>query len=320
VRFLKKAGLFVIVLTACGGDGRAKGTPLAPSPPDIPPMANMSLYVDPNSQAAIWVRANEGQRPQDAMLMRKISEQPMAVWLTNDGAPNVVREVLGRAGGAAVVFVAYNIPDRDCGSHSSGGAASYEGYRAWLASLVGQMRGSMLIWEPDALAHDCAGNERVAAAKIAVEFAAQNRIPLYLDAGHPNWHSSDEMAKRLAAAGVAGATGFSLNVSNFVETGRVVQYGREIVAILASRHNAPDKHFVVDTSRNGNGSFEGADAWCNPPGRALGEKPAMVSSGALDAFLWIKRPGESDGACRGGPSAGQFWPEYALLLAERAKW
>lgn len=33
---------------------------------------------------------------------------------------------------------------------------------------------------------------------------------------------------------------------------------------------------------------------------------------ALDAYLWIKRPGESDGECRGGPAAGQWWPEYAL--------
>ncbi|MGW5026607.1 glycoside hydrolase family 6 protein, partial [Streptomyces albidoflavus] len=39
----------------------------------------------------------------------------------------------------------------------------------------------------------------------------------------------------------------------------------------------------------------------------------------LDAYLWIKRPGESDGSCRGGPSAGTWWPEYALGLARNTK-
>ncbi|MYR13850.1 endoglucanase, partial [Streptomyces sp. SID724] len=38
----------------------------------------------------------------------------------------------------------------------------------------------------------------------------------------------------------------------------------------------------------------------------------------LDAYLWIKRPGDSDGTCRGGPPAGDWWPEYALGLARRA--
>ncbi|MFI2791482.1 glycoside hydrolase family 6 protein, partial [Kitasatospora sp. NPDC018614] len=35
----------------------------------------------------------------------------------------------------------------------------------------------------------------------------------------------------------------------------------------------------------------------------------------VDAYLWIKRPGESDGTCKGGPKAGQWWETYALELA-----
>jgi endoglucanase len=35
-------------------------------------------------------------------------------------------------------------------------------------------------------------------------------------------------------------------------------------------------------------------------------------------LLWIKRPGESDGTCNGGPSSGKWWPEYALGLAQLA--
>ncbi len=75
---------------------------------------------------------------------------------------------------------------------------------------------------------------------------------------------------------------------------------------------------VIDTSRNGNGSATGGE-WCNPAGRALGNTPS-VSSGQplIDAYLWIKAPGESDGTCNGGPSAGGWWADYALGLAQRA--
>ncbi|MFE3685237.1 endoglucanase, partial [Streptomyces sp. NPDC059095] len=37
-------------------------------------------------------------------------------------------------------------------------------------------------------------------------------------------------------------------------------------------------------------------------------------------LVWIMRPGDSDGPCRGGPSAGTWWPEYALGLAKRARY
>ncbi|MGL1937407.1 MAG: glycoside hydrolase family 6 protein, partial [Fibrobacterales bacterium] len=55
--------------------------------------------------------------------------------------------------------------------------------------------------------------------------------------------------------------------------------------------------------------------WCNPRGRALGENPRAIFEGALDGYLWVKRPGESDGTCNSGPTAGHWWLEYALELA-----
>jgi endoglucanase len=52
---------------------------------------------------------------------------------------------------------------------------------------------------------------------------------------------------------------------------------------------------------------------------ALGTRPTAASGDPLvDAFLWIKYPGESDGTCAGGPSAGAWWPSYALELAQAA--
>jgi endoglucanase len=101
------------------------------------------------------------------------------------------------------------------------------------------------------------------------------------------------------------------------------------------------KHFVIDTSRNGQGhwtpteSYPDAQDWCNPPGRGLGLRPTADTGNALvDAYLWVKIPGESDGECTRGlgqagtmvdpewglidPAAGQWFPEMALELAQNA--
>lgn len=54
-------------------------------------------------------------------------------------------------------------------------------------------------------------------------------------------------------------------------------------------------------------------------GRALGARSTgLTGDPAVDAYLWIKNPGEPDGTCNGGPAAGQWWPAYALGLAQRA--
>ena len=48
----------------------------------------------------------------------------------------------------------------------------------------------------------------------------------------------------------------------------------------------------------------------------LGRDPTTdTGQGLVDAFLWVKEPGTSDGTCRGGPAAGQWRPQYALELA-----
>jgi len=75
---------------------------------------------------------------------------------------------------------------------------------------------------------------------------------------------------------------------------------------------------VIDTSRNGLGPTAD-NQWCNPAGRALGARPTTATGDPLvDAYLWIKSPGESDGACNGAPAAGVWWADYALGLAQRS--
>jgi endoglucanase len=127
-------------------------------------------------------------------------------------------------------------------------------------------------------------------------------------------------AVALKSAGIAVANGFAVNVAGFARTADNVRYGHRISDALGGTAT-----FVIDTSRNGKGPHpgnrvDGAPTWCNPPGRALGEKPTDDPGiPRLDALLWIKYPGESDGPCRAGePAVGEWWPEYALDLARRS--
>ena len=131
-------------------------------------------------------------------------------------------------------------------------------------------------------------------------------------------------------------------------------------------------HFVIDTSRNGDGPDSmqqyaaapydqpssviatlASGNWCNPPGSGLGLRPtANTGVPLLDAYLWVKTPGQSDGQCdaAGGvrawdysdytqsgwpatasaqalfdplwglddPAAGDWFPQQALQLAQLA--
>jgi endoglucanase len=286
------------------------------------------LFVDPRSeaqkQAAEWRRA----RPNDAALIGKIAAQSQAIWLVDDPTLDefvTVRPAI-EAVGALPVVVAYNIPNRDLGQHSAGGALSPQGYKAWISRLVDALHGleCVVVLEPDAVA-DLDGLSRSQAdARLELvdhavkTLAAHANIQLYLDAAHPRWHSPQEMARRLSRASVSRARGFAINVSNFIATTECISYGYHISRMIDA------KPFIIDTSRNGRGPKlrgDGSVDWCNPPGRALGSAPTRQTGHELvDALLWIKAPGESDGECNGGPKAGEWWPDYALDLASRASW
>ncbi|WP_109209081.1 MULTISPECIES: glycoside hydrolase family 6 protein [Microbacterium] len=85
--------------------------------------------------------------------------------------------------------------------------------------------------------------------------------------------------------------------------------------------------FVIDTSRNGLGPWnhEGAywdthEDWCNPPDRGLGLRPDTTTDVPLvDAYLWIKVPGESDGKCYRG-TAGPLDPERGMEDPAAGQW
>lgn len=289
-------------------------------------LSNLTLYIDPNNPAKQQADQWRANRPADALQMDKIAGQSQARWFGgwNSNIYEDVRSAVAAANAAGGVptLIAYNIPQRDCGGYSAGGAGSDSSYKNWIdafANAIGSGR-AIVIVEPDGLAHmDCLSdtdkNRRMSLVKYAVEaFKSKPNTYVYIDAGHAQWVSADEMGARLSKAGIATANGFALNVSNFIATSDNIAYGEQ----LSKRVN--NKHFVIDTARNGLGPTADKQ-WCNPSGRALGEKPTVTHQHSLvDALLWLKTPGESDGNCNGGPSAGQWWGEYALGLAQRANW
>ncbi|ONI82083.1 endoglucanase [Saccharothrix sp. ALI-22-I] len=278
------------------------------------------FYVDPNSNPAVWVREHptDGRMPD---IRASISTKPMARWF-GSWSGDIGSAVGGYVGAADAadklpVLVAYNIPGRDaCGGHSGGGAGSPEAYRTWISNFAGAIgtRPAVVVIEPDSLADfNCMTPEAVTARNAMIRYATEqfrDRAPntwAYLDAGNARWVAANTMASRLNAAGVQNVRGFAINVSNYHTTAETVTYGNAVNGSLPGY----SKTFVIDTSRNGNGSN---GEWCNPGQRKLGT--TAQTGGGAEMLLWVKVPGDSDGNCGTAPNtpAGQFDPEIAFRL------
>lgn len=308
--------------------------PPVPAPVTANPLKGAKLFVDP--EASVMLKANHLRKtdPEKAALLDKIAKQPQGLWMGewNSNIYRASKHFVDRAmnDGSVAVIIAYNIPHRDAAAvaegvgASAGGLASKEKYQRWIRDVYAGVgdRPVAIVLEPDALPgitslSPALQEERYFLFNDAVKVLRQNsQAAVYIDAGHAKWVPAAEMADRLKKAGVEHASGFSLNTSNYRTTEECVAYGKEISALIGG------KHFVVDTSRNGAGPYEAAknitEMWCNPPGRKIGLPPTTDTGEPLvDGYLWLKRPGESDGECeRNEPKAGVFWLEQALEYAK----
>lgn len=214
------------------------------------------------------------------------------------------------------------------------------------ASLAGEKE-----WcRPIELDPDAAADARFEQLNHAVNaFARLPNVRVYLDGTHSRWLTVGDAARRLLRAGVERTAGFYLNVSNYYPTEEQIRYGEAVsqcihgaAEIAESQRadyfkrcpsgpadaNVDDRpHFVIDTSRNGRGSwsppankYADPQGWCNPPGRGLGDRPTLdTSHPLLDAKLWIKVPGESDGECLRG-AKGPHDPERGMIAPPAGKW
>jgi endoglucanase len=283
------------------------------------PFAGRTLYVEPDGNAQLQAEQWWDTDPSAAEVMEKISDNPVSLWI-GDWMPDARAEVdaaVTRAGEDLQVFTVYSVPQRDCGYWSAGGASGRDTYAAFIDEVALGLDGrlAILILEPDALGvleclDEAGRRERFDMLASAVDTLTAAGGRVYIDAGDSDWVPAEEMADRLLWAGVDRAAGFALNVSHTEFSSDEAAYADEIRAIIGA-----EAHFVIDTSRNGLGPTEDSQ-WCNPLGRSHGHAPTLnLSRPGLDALLWIKRPGESDGYCNGGPDAGQWWAEHALELA-----
>ncbi|WP_306970884.1 glycoside hydrolase family 6 protein [Streptomyces afghaniensis] len=283
------------------------------------------LYRHPDSQVLDWVRAHAGD-PRQAVIASRIADQSAAVWFA-DYAPDTLtaRVAAVTSGGAALgrvpVLVPYAIPGRDCGGHSQGGAPDLDAYDAWIDRFAAGLGSGevIVVLEPDSVAQaECLspGERADRFASLAragrVLKAADPRARVYFDAGHSGWNAPGEQAAWLRQAGAASpasSDGIFSNVSNFHTTADEIAYDRRVLDALGGPAGLGA---VIDTSRNGNGAPPDG-TWCDPAGRKLGRTPTLsTGEDRIDAFLWVKLPGESDG-CKGRP--GTFTASYAYDLA-----
>lgn len=311
--------------------------PVSTNPPAVPPPATsdpnpfsgVGFYVNPENPARAEVTAytNSGQTAVAAQF-RKIADAPVAIWAGDwiplGGEASWIADRVAPSG-KLPVFVIYNLPARDAGGYSGGGATSGTAYRTWISNILTGLgsRPTVLIYEPDALGQldslsAALRSERVTLMSETIARLANAGHHVYVDSGHDNWHPAATWAANLVEVNAGNARGIALNVSNFRLTAGLETFGANVISATGLPLT-----MVIDTSRNGLGPSPDADPF-NPPGRALGRLPA-VGAGLVDAYFYIKAPGESDGddgvAVDGTtlpPPAGGWYKNYGYGLAYRS--
>jgi cellulose 1,4-beta-cellobiosidase len=226
------------------------------------------------------------------------------------------------------------------------------------------------ILEPDSLANiatnlsiaKCAAAEQAYRHSVAyaVKTLAMPGVSVYLDAAHAGWLGWSKNREKIAkiysdvlaeAGGADKIRGFAVNVSNYdtltpgdlakLEPSDPCTDELTYVKILDSaltEAGIAGKGFIVDTSRNGRAGIRTkSGSWCNVKGAGLGERPQAAPSPLVDAYFWVKPPGDADGssdpakpgyddncgpksadAAQGAPRAGAWFGAYFLELAKNA--
>jgi endoglucanase len=143
-------------------------------------------------------------------------------------------------------------------------------------------------------------------------------------------HNTAEGGWRLGHYDYCGSQYYPATPTDFSTWGLTDQWYADNVDNAANPPSGPEAlaHFVIDTSRNGQGPFSAAGFaaapfdqpatviaglnagnWCNPPTAGLGPRPTTATGAPLaDAYLWVKLPGGSDGSCdiAGGARAWDY--------------
>jgi endoglucanase len=292
--------------------------------PSSEEVGSRQFWVNPAREVARSATRLQNTKPKEAGWLKKLAAQATAVWWTHrtrDPEAEASRLAQAVAGSSQyLVAVIQALPKRDCMAYETPGLDP-EAYRGFIQSLKRGMGETAIYWilEPEALLLTACSKpeEHEARVRLIAEtvlvLKTNPKAQVYLDIGYPGWLSVDDAVQRLLQAGVMAADGFALNVGHYQWTEDCLAYGQSISQKIGG------KSFVIDTSRNGKGPGARGN-WCNPKNRAIGELP-MAPTGikGLDAYLWLKEPGVSDGSCNGGPAAGQWSEAKAIELMRNAE-
>lgn len=287
----------------------------------------------------------------------KYGSQPTALWLASDGDLGKLDAIKSAKADKATImtYVVYDLPVRDCSaSASAGGASDIGAYKAVIDKIAGAAKGNTnknlrlsFILEPDAMANaaskysegKCSTAVPVYNEGLAYAISSLSTIPnswVYVDAGHPDWIKGDLMQK--LASNVADVlknakntnpkstiSGFASGVSNYIPLDP--QYFVTFGDVLKGA-GLPGK-FIYDTSRSGQATPKGV--WCNPKGAGLGPAPKASPITNVDAYMWIKTPGdlqwifcfnnnigESDGSAASDPKCAG--PDSTPGAPDAGKW
>nr|XP_036575920.1 Cellobiohydrolase II [Colletotrichum truncatum]KAF6782576.1 Cellobiohydrolase II [Colletotrichum truncatum] len=254
---------------------------------------------------------------------------------------------------------------------ANGGVAKYKEYIDAIRTMLlkySDIR-TLLVIEPDSLANlvtnlnvpKCAGAQ--AAYLECTDYAIRQlnlpHVAMYLDGGHAGWlgwpanlpPAAQMYAKVFKDAGSPKALrGLVTNVANYnawsasspapyTQSNPNYDEKHYIEALgPALRAQGWDAQFIVDQGRSGKqptGQEQWGD-WCNAIGTGFGLRPSTnTGSSLVDAFVWVKPGGESDGtsdttaarydhncgkndALKPAPEAGTWFQAYFEQLLKNA--
>lgn len=86
-----------------------------------------------------------------------------------------------------------------------------------------------------------------------------------------------------------------------------LNYAQDLLKAIGSVFGV-EAHVIIDTGRNGvGGNRESCQNWCNPRGAGAGIPSSVPEHNGdiVDAFFWLKTPGESDGCSQTLPNGAQ---------------
>lgn len=107
-----------------------------------------------------------------------------------------------------------------------------------------------------------------------------------------DWNQfNDELTYAQAFRQRAVQAGFDANIGMLIDTSRNGWGGPNRPT---GPSTAADLNTRIDASRIDRRIHKGN--WCNPSGAGLGERPRAAPASGIDAYVWIKPPGESDGS------------------------